>query len=116
MPVSAPTDPNPPPVLPPRRSWRDLPATPPVADFLPPPDPDHLVAEAGAGGEQPPTDEPAADPAPGRPRSRKRTWLAVGLVAALVGAVGGIVWTQGSSSGSTVSPSAAPSTSSPEVV
>ena len=110
MPVSAPTDPNPTPVPPPRRSWRDLPATPPVADFLPPPDPDHLVAEAGAGGEQPPTDEPAADPGPGQPRSRKRTWLAVGLVAALVGAVGGIVWTQGSSSGSTsTTPTVAPS-------
>ena len=109
MPVSAPTDPNPTPVLPPRRTWRDLPATPPVADFLPPPDPDHLVAEAAAGGEEPPTDEPAAVPGPGQPRSRKRTWLAVGLVAALFGAVGGIVWTQGSSSGSTsTTPTVAP--------
>ena len=109
MPVSAPTDPNPTPVLPPRRSWRDLPATPPVADFLPPPDPDHLVAEAAAGGEEPPTDEPAAVPGPGQPRSRKRTWLAVGLVAALLGAVGGIVWTQGTSSGSTsTTPTVAP--------
>jgi putative serine protease PepD len=101
MPVNAPVaDPEtttPVPVLPPRRTWRDLPASPPVGDFLPPPDPDHLIAPAG-GGEEPPADEPPADAAPQGRRSRKRTWVALGLVAALLVAVGGVVWRQNSSS------------------
>ena len=53
-----PVDTTPTPVLPPRRTWRDLPATPPVADFLPPPDPDQLIAPPGEHGEEPPADDP----------------------------------------------------------
>ena len=99
-PASAPPDTTTPiPVLPPRRTWRDLPATPPVADFLPPPDPDHLIALAGEGSE-PPADEPAPVGEPDKPRSRKRTWLVVLLIAALAATVGIVIWQQDESSGS----------------
>ena len=78
-----PVDTTPTPVLPPRRTWRDLPATPPVADFLPPPDPDQLIAPPGEHGEEPPADDPGTSvEAPAdKPRGRKRVWLAVGAVA-----------------------------------
>jgi S1-C subfamily serine protease len=99
--VSAPPDTTPIPVLPPRRTWRDLPATPPVADFLPPPDPDHLIALAG-DGEEPPAEEAPATQEPEKPRSRKRTWIAIGVAAAVIGAAGAVIWQQGSSSGSSV--------------
>jgi S1-C subfamily serine protease len=101
MPVNAPVaepdttpDITPVPVPPRRRTWRDLPASPPVADFLPPPDPGHLIAPAG--GDEPPADEPPSDAPRGR-RSRKR-WVALGLAVALLVAVAGIAWRQNSSS------------------
>ena len=99
MPVSAPPDTTPVPVLPPRRTWRDLPASPPVADFLPPPDPDHLIALAG-DGEEPPVDEAQPTQEPEKPRSRKRTWVAIAVAAAVIGTAGAVIWRQGSSSGS----------------
>jgi putative serine protease PepD len=95
-----PVETTPTPVLPPRRTWRDLPATPPVADFLPPPNPDHLIAPPGDPGSEPPAEEPGSDaeaPA-GKPR-RKRVWLAVGAAAAVMATVGAVVWSQGESSG-----------------
>ena len=95
------------PVLLPHRTWRDLPASPPVADFLPPPDPAPR-RRAAAGGEEPPTDEPAAVAGTGQPRAQADV-AGCGLVAALFGAVGGIVWSQGSSSGSTSTTPVVPS-------
>ena len=96
-----PVDTTPTPVLPPRRTWRDLPATPPVADFLPPPDPDQLIAPPGEHGEEPPADDPgtAVEAPADKPRGRKRVWLAVGAGAALLATVGAVAWSQGESSG-----------------
>ena len=55
-----------------RRSWRHLPASPPVADPLPTPDPDSLIASAVAtdagDGEGTETVAPAAHPAPRKRR------------------------------------------------
>ena len=107
-----PVDTTPTPVLPPRRTWRDLPATPPVADFLPPPDPDQLIAPPGEHGEEPPADDPGTSvEAPAdKPRGRKRVWLAVGAVAAVAATVGAVAWSQDESSGTPTTPTvAAPS-------
>jgi putative serine protease PepD len=62
---------------PPRRTWRDLPAAPPVGSPLPPPDASQLLAP----GQPPdsPTDVVETTPAP---RHRRRGWLVV--VAAVV--------------------------------
>ena len=96
-----PVDTTPTPVLPPWRTWRDLPATPPVADFLPPPDPDQLIAPPGEHGEEPPADDPgtAVEAPADKPRGRKRVWLAVGAAAAVLATVGAVAWSQGESSG-----------------
>jgi S1-C subfamily serine protease len=95
-----PVETTPIPVLPPRRTWRDLPASPPVADFLPPPDPDHLIAPPGEPGSEPPAEDPGpeAEAPAGKPH-RKRVWLAVGAAAAVMATVGAVVWSQGESSG-----------------
>ena len=84
MPVSAPPDTTPSPCCRLAARWRDLPATPPLADFLPPPDPDHLVAPGRAVARSPRRRSAAAStPEPEKPRSRKRTWVAIGLAAAV---------------------------------
>jgi putative serine protease PepD len=95
-----PVETTPTPVLRPRRTWRDLPATPPVADFLPPPDPEHLIAPPGEPGEEPPAQDPGrdADTSAEKPR-RKRVWLVAGAAAAVMATVGAVVWSQGESSG-----------------
>ena len=71
---------------PPRRSWRHLPASPPVADPLPTPDPTQVIpGQVTAGGDSEPVD---VDPAAPSPKPRRRGWLvvvAVLLVGALVG-------------------------------
>lgn len=72
---------------PPRRSWRQLPASPPVADPLPTPNPDQLIAGALAAdavgdGDGDGLDPDAVAAAPARRRRR-------GLVVA--GAIGAVV-------------------------
>jgi putative serine protease PepD len=113
MPVNAPVSEaettTPVPVVPPRRSWRDLPASPPVADFLPPPDPEQLIA--AAGGEEPPAEEVVATAAPKGGRSHKRMWIALAAVAVLVATVGAVAWRQGSSNDAgATTPTVAPGT------
>jgi putative serine protease PepD len=65
----------------PHRTWRDLPASPPVADLVPPTTP-------GMPMPPPPTGEgftPPMSPAPPAPRSRKRRNVFVALIAVLLG-------------------------------
>jgi S1-C subfamily serine protease len=66
---------------PPRRSWRDLPAAPPVADPVPPPD------TAITPIYIPPADPTAPAPAaaePSAPRRRRGRWIIAGCVAAVL--------------------------------
>jgi hypothetical protein len=67
---------------PPRRSWRELPATPPVGDPLPPPDPSTFVAPVA-----PDEADPSVGPAGGerRPHRGRRVLLGGVLAAALSG-------------------------------
>ena len=71
---------------PPRRSWRHLPASPPVADPLPTPDPTQVIpGQVATGGD---SDAVDLDPTAPSPKRRRRGWIvavAVLLVAALVG-------------------------------
>ena len=87
----------------PRRSWRDLPAAPPVADLLPPPDPSTFVppiatatpydAMADVTDAMPRTVNattqytlPVAEPVD--PRRRGRKWIAATVVAVLADVFG----------------------------
>jgi len=81
---------------PPHRSWRDLPASPPIGDLLPPPDPDHLVAPEpteelssdGWGGQPLPPPQ-----APEEPRHRGGMIAVVAVVVvAMLAAAAGIAW------------------------
>jgi S1-C subfamily serine protease len=71
---------------PPRRSWRHLPASPPVADPLPTPDPTQVIpGQVTAGGDSDAVDLDSASPSP---KPRRRGWLvavAILLVGALLG-------------------------------
>lgn len=70
----------------PRRTWRDLPATPPVGDLLPPPDPSTLVAPAATDPDRA-SDDPGPEPSP----RRRRRLVMVGLLAVAVVAGAGAV-------------------------
>jgi putative serine protease PepD len=83
---------------PPHRSWRDLPASPPLADPLPPPNPDELVPH-DVTAEEPVTEtwggQPLPPPeAPEEHRSHRGGLIAVVaiVVVGLLAATAGVLW------------------------
>ncbi|HET9202835.1 MAG TPA: trypsin-like peptidase domain-containing protein [Acidimicrobiia bacterium] len=91
-------DPSPPKLRPRKRSWRDLPASPPVGEVIPP----QIPPESAVA-----TDEmPVAPPVPGEPEKKQRSGLRVFVyvlavvVLALVG-LAAWVWQQGQESSGT---------------
>ncbi|MEN9646968.1 MAG: hypothetical protein RL238_3637 [Actinomycetota bacterium] len=107
----------------PRRSWRDLPAAPPVADLLPPPDPSTYVppiatatpydAMADVTDAMPRTTDETTQyalPTTGEvdQQRRGRKWLAATVVAVL--AATGVAWAlNGDDSASSTTPTVQPS-------
>jgi putative serine protease PepD len=89
------------------RTWRDLPASPPVGDILPPPDPTTWVPPVDVDGGD---TSPLPTQTPEQPNRRRTWWIAavVAVVAVLV--VGVIVANgQGDSSAGPTTPTVAPS-------
>lgn len=82
----------------PRRTWRDLPASPPVGDLRPPIAPSGFPPPPPSGGfpTQVVTPVPPPPPAPRRHRGRKIVAIVVAL--ALVGVVAYVIWDRNGSS------------------
>ncbi|MCU0270175.1 MAG: trypsin-like peptidase domain-containing protein [Acidimicrobiales bacterium] len=97
---------------PPRRSWRDLPASPPLGDLLPPPDPAGLIPPASPTAESAPTQD-----APPPPRSRRRTaWIVAGGVTVAAVALGAVLLLDGDDDATTTPTVAADELGSPAAV
>jgi len=92
----------------PKRSWRELPPSPPMGAPLPPPDPSGLVTAATV------VDEPRP-PAPGSPKRRRR-WLVPAAVAGAVALAAGAMWVLQDDGAATTGTVAADEAGSPAAV
>jgi S1-C subfamily serine protease len=102
-------DPPPTPELPrpARRSWRDLPASPPLGDLLPPPDATGLIPPVEPNPTVPGTPEPSsAGASGGGRRSRRTAWVVAGGVTVAAVALG-VVLLVGDDDAATTTPTVA---------